>query len=125
MKKDKSNHLYHFVSTIYVNISQSQLKSSKFLLFLYLFEVTHIFLSLDIIFNKFKSSLNFTFPIYFISPIFWVEIFTNNISSSSCQLEEASSYTNDQISILLESKLSIPIHSCNCVYNSLFYFTSA
>ena len=94
--------------------SSLQMHSFKSMIFNYLsslFDYANIIVIIDIVFNYKRDFINITFPIYLISPIFYLEcIYTklvnNNNLNSNCISLDFENYRNDQINRLINKYFS-------------------
>lgn len=107
---------FSFLNNIYVNIKQSNAKISIFHLISYTIEVTHILITLDIIFTKNTPEVNLYFPLYFISPIFLIKFLIAKYSKN-CTAIPYDIYNHDQMSLILSSKLKLHVYDANCSLN--------
>ena len=104
---------------IYSSIQMHSFKSMIFNYLSSLFDYANIIVIIDIVFNYKRDFINITFPIYFISPIFYLEcIYTklvnNNNLNSNCISLDFENYRNDQINRLINKYFSSNIYIQNC-----------
>ena len=111
---------------LYYSSSHSYKTSKNFVFFFFqLLNNFHIFIILDIIFNKATNTKKtILFPFYFLSPIFYLEHFLSQ-SNSNCLSDLSSDYfiprTNDQLSLIIDFAFN---NSKNllCHYDSYIYY---
>ena len=107
---------------IYSSIQSHSIKSNFFKYLSSLFEFTNIIIIIDIVFNFKRENINITFPVYFLSPIFYLEFFYNKFVKesdldSTCRMLNEEDYKNDQINKILHKYLSTNIYCQNCFYD--------
>ena len=109
---------------LFSSIQSHSLKSFFFNFFSSIFEYADLIVVIDIIFNYKREFLNLTYPVYFISPIFYLEFFLNNLvkksdsdSDTVCHLLNKEYYKRDQINRLIEKFFTNEIYNQNCFYN--------
>ena len=107
---------------LFSSIQNHSLKSFFFNFISSVFEYANLIVVIDIVFNYKRDFLNITYPLYFISPIFYFEFLLNNLVKSSdtnslCHLLNEEYYKRDQINRLIDKFFSNEIFNQNCFYN--------
>ena len=92
---------------LFSSIQGHSLKSLFFNFLSSIFEYANLIVVIDIVFNYKREFLNLTYPVYFISPIFYLEFFLNNLVKNSdlgsvCHLLNEEYYKRDQINRLIQ-----------------------
>ena len=132
-KKWEKNNISHFnyfkkiIPILFINIKESIVNINSFYLFSKLFQFLNWITILDIIFSYKRDFIDFHSYIYFISPIFYLELFYNYIakipkiddfskisSDNLCDFAEKNSYKKDQILKLIEKFFNIKIYNQSC-----------
>ena len=106
---------------LFSSIQGHSLKSLFFNFLSSIFEYADLIVVIDIIFNYKREFLNLTYPVYFISPIFYLEFFLNNLvkksdsdSDTVCHLLNKEYYKRDQINRLIQKFFTNKIYNQNC-----------
>ena len=104
---------------IYSSIQMHSFKAIIINYFSSLFEFANMMIVIDIVFDHKRDFINITFPIYFLSPIFYLEIILtklvkNNNLNSNCIILDFENYKNDQMNRLINKYFSSNIYIQNC-----------
>ena len=110
------------VLNIYASIQSHSPEASFFNYLSELFELSNIIIVIDIVFHYKRNFINITFPIYFLSPVFYLEFFLNhfvkkNSINNICKSLEKEDYKNDQIFLIISKYFKDEIYFQNCFYN--------
>ena len=108
---------------LFSSIQGHSLKSLFFNFLSSIFEYANLIVVIDIVFNYKREFLNLTYPVYFISPIFYLEFFLNNLVKNSdlgsvCHLLNEEYYKRDQINRLIQKFFTNKIYNQNCFYDT-------
>ena len=87
-----------------------------------IFELSNMIIIIDIIFNYKRNFINITYPLYFLSPVFYLEFFLNHFVKSNsindiCKSLNKEDFKNDQIFQIISEYLNEKIYNQNCFYN--------
>ncbi len=87
-----------------------------------IFELSNMIIIIDIIFNYKRNFINITYPLYFLSPVFYLEFFLNHFVKSNsindiCKSLNKEDFKNDQIFQIISEYLNDKIYNQNCFYN--------
>ena len=110
------------VLNIYASIQSHSPEASFFNYLSELFELSNIIIVIDIVFHYKRNFINITFPIYFLSPVFYLEFFLNhflkkNSINNIYKSLEKEDYKNDQIFLIISKYFKDEIYFQNCFYN--------
>ncbi len=123
MKFNNENKFFYIFIHIFINIKEHSLKFSLFKNICNIIEMINNVIVIDIIFNYKRDFINYLSILYFINPIFYIEILNiyliklkinKNPSLSMIKLEN-NIFKNDQISLLIEKFFNLTL------YDQIYY----
>ena len=123
MKFNNENKFSYIFIHIFINIKEHSLKFSLFKNICNLIEMINNVIVIDIIFNYKRDFINYLSILYFINPIFYIEILSiyliklkinKNPSLSMIKLEN-NIFKNDQISLLIQKFFNLNL------YDQIYY----